>query len=170
VWTKGRRLHARRLPKVNYNYRATDLCFIAGLSTIPLQNKIVGLVFTSSGQASYVPLSSTQELFKLTRMKSVFEKKNAIVDQLRFSDNRVVLSCSFYLVHQLPKNKHVSLLELFPGKGIQYARSTGTAAKILKMDSRVSTSLVKLPSGVKKVFSTHSLASLGPVALFENRK
>tara|TARA_B100000787_G_scaffold82863_1_gene61061 strand:+ start:7433 stop:7678 length:246 start_codon:yes stop_codon:yes gene_type:complete len=38
------------------------------------------------------------------------------------------------------------------------------------MDSRVSTALVKLPSGVKKVFSTFSLGSLGKVATPENRK
>jgi len=38
------------------------------------------------------------------------------------------------------------------------------------MDSRVSTALVKLPSGVKKVFSTFSLGSVGKVALPDNRK
>jgi large subunit ribosomal protein L2 len=38
------------------------------------------------------------------------------------------------------------------------------------MDSRIGTSLVKLPSGMKKVFSMYSLGSLGPLALPENKK
>ena len=103
-------------------------------------------------------------------MSSVFKKKSSIIDQLQFSNSSIDVLKSFCLIHQLPKNRQVSLLELYPGKGIQYIRSTGVHAKILKMDSRISTSLVKLPSGVKKVFSTHSLGSLGTVALFDNRK
>ena len=38
------------------------------------------------------------------------------------------------------------------------------------MDTRTSTGLVKLPSKVKKVFSIFSIASLGAVALSENKK
>lgn len=76
----------------------------------------------------------------------------------------------FFVLTQLPKNQAVCLLELKPLKGIQYSRSTGTHATILKMDTRTSTGLVKLPSKVKKVFSIFSIASLGNVALKENKK
>lgn len=41
---------------------------------------------------------------------------------------------------------------------------------MVKMDSRISTSLVKLPSGVKKIFSTFALGSEGAVALPLNKK
>ena len=69
----------------------------------------------------------------------------------------------------LPKNKPISLVELFPYKGIQYIRSTGVFGILLKMDLRIHTSLIKLPSGVKKIFSTHSLGSVGSIALPINR-
>jgi large subunit ribosomal protein L2 len=82
----------------------------------------------------------------------------------------MVIDYSFFLIKDLPKNQPVSLLEILPNKGIQYVRSSGSFSKILKMDSRISTSLIKLPSGVKKIFSTYSLGSVGSVALPENKK
>jgi ribosomal protein L2 len=54
---------------------------------------------------------------------------------------------------------------LYPGSGIQYARSSGTFAKLIKTDVHSHTALLQLPSGVKKTFSVYSLASLGPVSL-----
>ena len=92
------------------------------------------------------------------------------MNQLKFTNKYINIDPSFFLIRNLPKNQPVSLLEIIPYKGIQYTRSTGTFAKILKMDSRISTSLVKLPSGVKKIFSTYSIGSLGSVALPENKK
>jgi|TARA_B110000208_G_scaffold190420_1_gene254273 large subunit ribosomal protein L2 len=76
----------------------------------------------------------------------------------------------FFIIARLPKNKPISLIETVPTKGVQYVRSTGSAASILKMDSRIGTSLIRLPSGMKKVFSTYSIGSLGSVALPENKK
>jgi large subunit ribosomal protein L2 len=109
-------------------------------------------------------------MFQITRLRSVFTRRNATVEQLKFSNPNVIINQSFFLIKQLPKNQPVSLLEVLPGKGVQYARSTGTSARIVKMDSRISTSLVKLPSGVKKVFSTYSIGSVGSVSLPENKK
>jgi len=76
----------------------------------------------------------------------------------------------FFLIHQLPKNKPVCLLEPAPGLGVTYARASGTKALLTKMDTRVGTSLVKLPSGVKKIFSIYGLGSLGTVALPVTKK
>jgi large subunit ribosomal protein L2 len=66
---------------------------------------------------------------------------------------------------QLKKNQAISLIEISPGKSIQYVRSVGSHALVSKMDSRVGTGLVKLPSGVKKIFSIYALASPGQVPL-----
>ena len=124
----------------------------------------------SSGAVSYVPTPSTHKLFTFTRMVSSFQSFLKHKNQTFSLKPEFLIIPLFFLIYQLPKNKKVSLLELIPLKGIQYARSTGTSAIILKMDSRLNTSLIKLPSGVKKVFSTFSLGSLGSVALSDNKK
>ena len=124
----------------------------------------------SSGSVSYIPTSTKHVMFQLTQFKSTFARNTHMINQLRLSEPYLLINQSFFLIKHLPKNQPVSLLEILPNKGIQYARSTGVSARIVKMDSRISTSLIKLPSGVKKVFSTYSLGSDGPVALPENKK
>lgn len=66
--------------------------------------------------------------------------------------------------------RKVSNLELRPGAGVQYARSAGSSAKIIKLDKSKHVALVKLPSGVRKFFSVYGLTALGPAALKLKRK
>jgi len=54
---------------------------------------------------------------------------------------------------------------LYPGSGIQYVRSSGTFARLVKVDTQLHTAVLQLPSGVRKTFSIYSIASLGAVAL-----
>jgi ribosomal protein L2 len=124
----------------------------------------------SSGSITYVPTSTKHQMFQITQLRSVFARRNSSVEQLKFSSPNVIINQAFFLIKQLPKNQPVSLLEILPNKGVQYARSTGTSARIVKMDSRISTGLIKLPSGVKKVFSTYAIGSVGSVSLPENKK
>jgi len=72
---------------------------------------------------------------------------------------------SFFLLQYITKLMKVSLLELYPGGGIQYARSAGVAGKIIRFDYSAHTALIKLPSGVRKFFSLYSLVTPDPVAL-----
>ena len=144
--------------------------FVGGFLLTPNNNKLVSLLFLSTGSVLYVPASAKHQLFTLTRLKSSFFKNTQSVNQLKFTEKQLLINNSFFLIKHLPKNQQVSLLEILPGYGIQYSRATGCSAKIVKMDSRISTSLIKLPSGVKKVFSTYALGSNGPVALVDNKK
>lgn len=67
-------------------------------------------------------------------------------------------------------HKKVSNLELLPGKGMQYARSEGSFALITRVNAANHTAMVKLPSGVRKIFSVYSILLLGPSALKLKRK
>lgn len=167
LWTRGRKTIKHKEPVVNYKYRDLRLSFIGNFLMIPKRNKLVSLLFLSSGSISYVPTTSHHEMFCLTKFFSSFIKKSKMIYTQK--NSFLYIKQSFFLIRQLPKKDAVSLLELLPNKGIQYARSTGVKATIIKMDSRVSTSLIKLPSGVKKIFSMYSLGSYGSVALKENR-
>ena len=65
----------------------------------------------------------------------------------------------------IPLLAKVSFLELYPGLGIQYARTPGAAAKFIKINWTEHTAILALPSGVHKAFSLYSVAFLGPAAL-----
>jgi large subunit ribosomal protein L2 len=77
---------------------------------------------------------------------------------------------SLFLIYKIKRLSKVSLLELFPGSGIQYARSSGSYAKLIKLDLPAHVATIQLPSGVKKVFSIYSLVSLGSVSLKIKKK
>ena len=170
VWTKSKRTTKHKIPTINYKFRLTCLGFVAGFLLKPRTNRLTSLLFLSSGSVTYVPTTTKHKMFQITQFRSSSSRNTYLVDQLRFSSKQLLIHQSFFLIKHLPKNQPVSLLEILPNKGVQYARSTGVSARIVKMDSRVSTSLVKLPSGVKKVFSTYSIGSEGSVALPENKK
>jgi large subunit ribosomal protein L2 len=90
--------------------------------------------------------------------------------KLSFICDKILIPQTLYTLVQLKKNQPISLLEIAPGRSIQYARAVGSNAIAIKMDSRTGTGLVKLPSGVKKIFSIYSLASPGQVALSLKKK
>ena len=66
------------------------------------------------------------------------------------------------------KNKQLTNLELLPGFGAQYTRSPGTRSRIIKFDLENHSVLVKLSSGVKKIFSYYSFVMLGQLSLQDN--
>lgn len=59
----------------------------------------------------------------------------------------------------------VSLVELFPGSGVQYVRSAGCSARFFKIDLHKHTAVLILPSGIQKAFSLYSVGSIGAVSL-----
>lgn len=92
-------------------------------------------------------------------LKSQFYK-----DLLYFKPYISINETPFMLIQQ-KKNSKISFLELRPLQGSSYSRSLGSSAKIIKLDTRTGLSLVKLPSGIKKVFSAFSLSQEGPANL-----
>jgi large subunit ribosomal protein L2 len=75
----------------------------------------------------------------------------------------------FFLVKNLPKFKPISGLEIYPNKGLQYVISPGSKSFISKIDNQLNLALIKLPSGVQKIFSIYSIGSVGPVHLFSKK-
>jgi len=71
---------------------------------------------------------------------------------------------------QIKKLSFICFLELFPGLGVQYCRSSGAKGKLIKTDRSTRTALVQLPSKVKKIFSSYTFAFLGKISLDANKK
>ena len=73
------------------------------------------------------------------------------------------------MLFQIKKLSFISCLEIIPGRGAQYSRSSGTKSRIIKFDKDNHSVLIKLSSGVKKVFSYYSFVMYGSISLKENK-
>ena len=158
VWTKSSIKQRLLFPKINYSLRTRFLSVVGTFRLIPFQNKLVALSFLASGGITYLQSTDKFKLFDFT----YFPSKSSFLQQYMRDPILFVL----IYVKRLSK---VSLLELYPHLGIQYVRSAGTSAKLIKFDMQLHTALLQLPSGVRKTFSVYALASLGAVALKNKR-
>ena len=152
-------------PIINYKFRYLNLFFVAGFFILFFQRKIISLVYLSSGQVTYLISTKKYFFFNLGIMQTIFLKqKNKEI--LKLNNIRSLI----FLIYNLPKNKKVSLLELFPQKKSQYVRSFNSKAFIFKKDSRINYALINLPSGNKKIFSLFAIGSEGEVFFTEKKK
>lgn len=161
VFSKGNRSLKTRLVATNKSFRDTSVSFISGFVINSITTSLRAAVYSSSGRVSYVPATDHNFLFNLTTFYSLKNRKSELFSNIMSLKRYINLLPSFFIIRRLPKNKFVSNLEIFPGKGVQYVQSSGSKAIILKMDTRTGAALVKLPSGVRKVFSIYSIGSLG---------
>merc|ERR1712004_391906 len=126
---------------------------------VPFSNKLLSFVVFPSGSSSYLPALETTLAFSFFTFKS----RRPFVSRLnKYASISLILSA--------PKFRKLSNVELWPGRGAQYAMSSGTSAKVIKLDLSTHLALVKLPSGVRKFFSMYSTIMLGPSALKLKRK
>jgi len=72
---------------------------------------------------------------------------------------------TLYILMRVKLFSRVSLVELYPGSGVQYVRSSGTSARFVKVNWDKHSAVLQMPSGVRKAVSLYSLASVGAVSL-----
>lgn len=156
IWTKQGLSSRNFNVNLNYNHRSPSVKFIQTLKIVGLRTKLTALTFLASGGICYLPATDQSSIFQISH------------PPLRNSREEIrSLWCNPYtiILNALPRLSKVSLLELYPGKGVQYIRSSGSKGKLIKFDHDKHTVLVQLPSGVRKFFSMYSLGSFGTVAL-----
>ena len=170
IYSKGPRIKTK-LPITNYNFRNSSLFFSAGSHYLGMSKKILSLIFSSTGIVSYIPARFNDKFFQLTKIKNFVYSQSQFYKELLYFKPFIQISTIPYMLIQQKKNSKVSFLELKPLKGIEYSRSLGCSSSIIKLDTRTGFSLVKLPSGIKKVFSAFSLAYEGPsnIPIFKNQ-
>jgi large subunit ribosomal protein L2 len=139
---------------MHYRY----LGFIAGFQFVPFKNRLLSLVYFANGAVTYYLTSTLHELF-------LFIYKN-VSKTLR----RVHIRSTHLMLFQIKRLSFVSCLETGVGRGAQYSRSPGTAARIIKFDAAAHTALLQLPSGIKKTFSYFSFAVLGKLTNAEHAR
>ena len=170
VYSKGPRLK-EKAPVTNYYFRDSSLFFISGCHYLGASKKILSLIFSSTGTVSYIPARFNDKFFQLTKIKNFIYSQSQFYKELLYFKPFIKISTIPYMLIQQKKNSKISFLELKPLKGIEYSRSLGCSSSIIKLDTRTGFSLVKLPSGIKKVFSAFSLSYEGPsnIPVFKNQ-
>jgi ribosomal protein L2 len=167
--SKGRRILTSRTSQLNRSYRDISISFIGGFTANPYSKTLAAIVFSGSGSVTAIPSTDSYKVLSLTSLKTIFYKKSNALSLALMLKKYLAINSMFFLVLQLPRHSHVSNLEVLPTKGATLSRSAGSSSKLIKIDPRTSLSLVKLPSGVKKVISIFSVGSLGKPSLSESR-
>ena len=154
IRTKASLLIKNKMIKINYNLRYFKLGFIGSFNFIPFKNRLLSLIYYSNGSFTYYLSTENHKLFSFICYN--FHKK---LKKLKIKN-------TIFMLFQIKKLSFVSAL--LPGSGIQYTRSPGTKSRIIKFDSENHSVLLKLPSGVKKIFSYYSFVMLGKLAIENN--
>lgn len=156
--TRGSLNQRSKSVKINHQLRYNKLGFIAHFQLIPVKNKLLTMMYYPNGTLSYYTTSEFHRIFSFSLLN--------LKPRLR----RFSLKPYFLWLSRVKKLSFVSSVELVPGKGAQYARSSGTFCKVIRFDPTSHSALLKLPSGVKKLFSYYSFASIGRTALSEHAR
>lgn len=159
IRTKSSVLRKVKTPVINYSLRTLEPSFVSTLNLVPFSNKLTSLIIFSSGKHTYVPALDSTKVLSLTFFRGTrteFLKKKSMF--------------TYTLLFIARKLKKISNLELTPGQGVQYVRSAGCSARVISTDNSQHSALVKLPSGVRKYFSLHSIVLPGASALKLKRK
>lgn len=150
-------LRKNRYFSINKHLRNLRLGFLSSFQFIPFKNKLLSLVFFSNGAITYFITSEFHRLFSFFFFNSTKRMR------------RVKIRNTFLILFQIKKLTFVSFLEILPGRGAQYALSSGVKARIIKFDTPTRSAMIQLPSGLKKIFSYYSFCMLGRIALYSNK-
>lgn len=156
IRTKASLLKKNKIIKTNFNLRYLKLGFIASFQFIPFKNKLLSLIYFANGSFTYYLTNENHKLFSF-----LYYNFSRILKKIKMKNTILML-------FQIKKLSFISCLELLPGKGAQYTRSSGTKSRIIKFDQDNHTVLVQLPSGIKKIFSYYSFSMLGSISLNEH--
>lgn len=144
--------------KINYFLRYKFLGTIAAFSFIPYKNRLLSLIFFCNGFVSYFLSTDKHVLFSFFYSK--FEKN------LR----KINLKSTHFMLCQIKKLSFISCIEIIPGRGAQYIRSPGTKGRLISIEKATHSCFIKLPSGLKKIFSYYSFAFLDPLSIPFHKK
>lgn len=158
-WTKSSVKKKLKNVSTLHSWRYSNLGFISTFKLTPRNFKLLGLIVLSCGSHFYSSVTNKHRVLNFIYFKPI---RHLRIDYLQ---RPTVFK--LYHVRRLSK---VSMLELAPGQGIQYAVSSGCFAKIIKFNYKQHTALLTLPSGVKKIFSIHSVVLNRAIVLKKKRK
>lgn len=159
--TKGRSILKLKYPQINKNLNHLNLTLVANYFINYLNTKSYSWCITSSGEVFYTLTTDNQPLFNVFRRYGLLSHN--IPQGYIYLSKHVLIPQLFFTLLKLPRYQFVSSLEIKPHKGVQYVRSSGSKSYITKINPKLNFALIKLPSGVHKIFSVFGTGSLGQI-------
>jgi len=136
-----------------------SLTFVLSLKLTQKSKNVHTLVLSSNGSRYYSSTGKLNSVFSFQYFQDFNNTLTYFLPQFTFS-----------LLFKLPYLTKVSNIELYPKKGIQYARSSGVFSIVISKNFYTHTVLIKLPSGLKKIFSFYSSVLVTPSFLKQKLK
>jgi ribosomal protein L2 len=141
------------------SYRYKLISFISNFSILPFSNKLISLVFYLTGGLAFIHTPDSAKLFGFLYFNTKAFYKNSIYLKPTFSE-----------LYKVKPMSRISLIETLPGYGIKYVKSSGCYGTLIKIDLNKHLVLVKLPSGVKKLFPLCAVVTYDKVSLKLKKK
>ncbi len=161
VLSKGRKIYSSRRSILNYCQVDTSLHYVSSYS-VSKSGGLSALFFSSSGKFFYKRLQSAAYLFSMVKSDGILGNKLSISPMISSLAGVHKFEFIFKSLLKLPFLTHVSNLQIAPSKKVKFSRSLGSSSTILRKNNHLSSCVVKLPSGVRKVFSIFSQCSVEP--------
>ena len=157
VASKGKRIYKFSNPLINHKFLDTSLHFLYSINYSKFKRFPYALFFSSSGKYCYLATNSFSNhffIFKTRGFSDRFSMKNPL---LSYGLHFPYFPNLYYSLFRITFMSFVQKLQIRPGGSIQFSRSLGSYAVILRKNLELLSVIVKLASGVKKVFSLFSL-------------
>ena len=157
VLSKGKKITSSKVITCSYKPLDNSLHFHHSYLFKSSSSKLYSLIFSSSGKVSYIRNSLNKLPFQLYKVNTTFSKFNSnytLLDSNRNLINFLSIGSSLVYLRFMSKvyNLQVNLKE-----GVKYSRAEHSYSTVLKKNLQFFSVVIKLPSGVRKIFSIFSL-------------
>lgn len=153
VRSKGKKIIKGSSLILNHQTLDNSLHFLYNINYSKDKKFPFALLFSSSGKYSYTKLFSYHSLFDILSNKSCFNmfyQKNSL---LKSNINFHYFKTLHVIIFRLPSMAIIQNLQISPGKISKFSRSLGSYSIILRKNLHMLSAVIKLPSGVRKIFS-----------------
>lgn len=154
IRSKGSLKTSLYYPTISYHNTTKLFGTILNIQLLRHTQSFSFLVANSDGSFFYKPVGNWRKVFSFLYSH---QKTNLFTSLFT---NPYAMS-----LFSLPLLQPISNLELNSRLGAQYARAAGSASKALSKNTNTHTVLIRLPSGVRKVFSLYNTAVKGTSSL-----
>jgi hypothetical protein len=144
------------------NHKASDnsLHFLYNVNFSKSKKFPYALLFSSSGKYSYIKLFTHYTLFDILSNKPCFnrfyQKNSLLKSNLNFQYFKILHTTIF----RLSAMSIIQNLQISPGKTSKFSRSLGSYSIVLRKNLNMLSAVIKLPSGVRKIFSFFALCNI----------